>query len=314
MRSSGLRNALALLLVLASAPVARAAHPLVAVVKSNAIGPFEEAAGAFTTALRRSPTQPEVLSLDLEGEQRNATATLLALHERRPALIVAVGSLATSVVLGDAWDVPVLFSMVLYPGQSGFVSHGGRPVSGASLDVAPARQFDVLRRLLPRARRIGVLYHPAETGSIVEGASAVAAERGFTLVAKQVDDPAGALAALGELMEGVDAVWTVADSHVFTPQTTAPLILAALRRGVPMLGLSPVHVRTGALAALSCDYADVGSQTAELAERVLRGENPATIPFATPRKVTIALNLRTAQHLGLSVPADLEHDAGEVIR
>jgi putative ABC transport system substrate-binding protein len=295
-------------------PAAGARPPVVAVVKSSTLAPFEQATGAIVETLRRAALQPEVLSFDLEGDQANAAGVLARVHRADPILVVTVGSLATGAVMADSWNVPLVFSMVLYPAQSGFASTGGRRVTGASLDLPLDLQFGMLHRLLPAARRLGVLYNAAETGPIVEEARAAAAHHGFVLDGVQVDRPPAAVGALSDLLERVDAVWTVADSHVFTPQTTSALILAALRRRIPMIGLSTVHVRTGALAAFSCDYADVGAQAGELALRVLRGENAATIAPTSPRKVTIALNLRTAQHLAIAVPAEVERQAGEVIR
>jgi putative ABC transport system substrate-binding protein len=73
-------------------------------------------------------------------------------------------------------------------------------------------------------------------------------------------------------------------------------------------------VRAGAVAALYCDYADIGQQTGEMALRVLRGERPGAIPVAVPRTVSLALNLRSAHHLNLDIPPALEAEAREVIR
>lgn len=309
--------ALALLaLALGAAPSRAAAPPtpVVAIVKSSTLAPFEQATGAIVQVLRRAALQAEIMTFDLEGDQANAGDVLARVHRADPILLVTVGSLATGVVVADSWKAPIVFSMVLYPVQSGFTSVNGRRVTGASLDLPLDLQFGMLHRLLPDARRLGVLYDTAETGPIVEEARAAAARHGLVLQGASVDRPAAALGALSDLLERVDLVWTVADSHVFTPQTTSALILAALRRRIPLIGLSTVQVRTGALAAFSCDYADVGAQAGELAVRVLRGENPAAIPPTFPRKVTMALNLRTAQHLGITIPADIEREAGEVIR
>jgi putative ABC transport system substrate-binding protein len=287
--------------------------PTVAIVTSSRIPPFEQAARSIAESVRRSPLQPEILTFDLDGAGDNVPAVLRQLRGAEPALIVTVGSLATGAVLAETWKAPILFSMVLYPAQSGFIT-GTRNVTGASLDLPLAQQFRALRRLLPEARRVGVLYHPDETGGIVAAARTEASREGFALEAAEVQGPEAALRALVGLLERVDVVWTVADSHVFTPQNTSALILAALRARVPVFGLSTAHVRTGAIAALYCDYADVGRQTGELALRVLGGERAGAMPPTTPRKVLLALNLRAARHLGVPIPPELERDAGEVIR
>lgn len=298
-------------LVLAHAAGAAAAAR-VAVVKSSGIPPFEQAAAAFTAALRADALQPEILTFDLKGEREAAVSVMEQLRDRPPALIVSIGSLATAAMLAQPSTIPVVFSMVLYPRESGFLDRPDREVTGASLDVPLADQFRYLKRLVPLATRVGVLYHPEETGSVVEAARGAATALGMRLVAAEVANSAEVLPSLERMLPSIDVLWTVADSHVLTAHTAAPLLLAALAGGVPTIGLSPAHVRSGALAALSCDYADVGRQTAEVVLRVLRGERAGAIPPTTPRSVSLSLNLRTAAHLGLDVADDVRREATEV--
>ena len=73
-------------------------------------------------------------------------------------------------------------------------------------------------------------------------------------------------------------------------------------------------MRAGALAALYSDYDDVGEQTAALALKVLEGSAPSSLPVTTPRRIGLALNLRTAEHLGLTLPPDVTAEAGETVR
>jgi putative tryptophan/tyrosine transport system substrate-binding protein len=299
--------------LVAAHPVAGAA-PVVAVVKSGAPAPFERAAKAITAALRASAVQPEVLTFDLEGDEEKGEEVFARVRSAKPSLIITVGSLATASALAETTTEPIVFSMVLYPEQSGFTGADRRRVTGASLDIPPEVQFGWVRRLLPSARRLGVLYHPAETGKVVAAARAAATKHGFVLVAKAIEDRDDPVAAFRSLMEDVDVVWSVADGHVFTPQATSALILASLRRRVPLMGLSTAQVRAGALAALYSDYDDVGAQAAALALKVLGGEAPSSLPVTTPRHVGLALNLRTADHLGLDVPADVASEAEETVR
>lgn len=295
---------------------AAAAPPAtIAILKSSTLPPFEMATEALIAALGKETPQPEVLIFDLEGDAAKAPSVLATLHAAQPRVIVTVGSLATSAALAPAPSgtggsaTPVVFSMVLYPAASGFTSTPARGVTGVSLDVPLETQFASLKRLLPAARKVGVLFNASETGSIAAAAVPAAARSGLTLVAREVREPGEAVAALGTLMEEVDVVWAIADGHVFTPQTTPALILASLRRRVPLLGLSTAHVRSGALAALNCDYRDVGAQTAEVVRRILGGERADAIPTLAPRRVEVALNQRTAELLDLTIPPDVAREA-----
>ena len=310
-RRRSLLQPIATMLILTLSLSATLAQP-VAVVTTNRSGPYGQAMQALLETLRRGAPQNDVRSFDLEAGGENVGAVLTQVHQANPALIVTVGSPATATVLAGSWSSPIVFSMVLYPAQSGYVP--GRNVTGVSLDVPLDVQFQTLRRLLPGAHRVGVLYHRTETGSVVAAARTAAARHGFMLETKDIDQPSEVPGALPEFLASIDAVWTVADSHVLSPQSTTALILQALRMWVPVFGLSSPHVELGALAALSCDYADVGSQSGELALRVLKGESAASIMPESPRKISLALNLRSAQHLGLAIAPDVEREAQEVIR
>ena len=288
--------------------------PRVAIVKSSSVLPFNQAMDATIDVLRHDRLQPEILTFDLDGDEARAATVLAAVSSAHPQLLITIGSLATAAVLKSLPTAPVLFSMVLYPRESGFLTAPARQVTGVSLDIPFDVQFKYLRRLFPTAHRVGVLYNVGETGTLIEEARKAAAAHGFTLVAEPLDDPTRAVATFERLMDNVDVMWSLADSHVFTPQTTSALILASLRRGVPLFGLSTAHVRAGAVAELYCDYADIGRQTGETALHILSGKQAGTIPVAAPQTVGLALNLRSARHVNLPISRELEAEAHEVIR
>lgn len=311
--ASGLQRTIVIAAVLAAEWALAGSVPRVAIVKSSSVGPFNEATKAIADVLGNAALQPEVLTFDLDGDPARGKTVFAEVRRASPQVIITVGSLATAAALKEDSTVPVVFSMVLYPRHSGFLAAPARRVTGASLDIPLDVQFSYMRRLFPATRRVGTLFNETETGPVIEEAKGTAAKHGFELVVRNVDEPARALAEIERLMDEVDVLWSVADSHVFTPQNTSALILATMRRRIPLFGLSTAHVRAGALAALSSDYTDIGKQTAELALAVLSGaEGP--VPAAVPRAIGLALNLRTAEHLGVKVPADVQTEAREVIR
>lgn len=284
--------------------------PRLAIVKSSSVPPFQAATRVLIDTLRQAPVQPEILTFDLDGNADNADDIFTAVEAAAPAVIVSVGTLATDLALDRPSQVPLIFTMVLYPEQSGFLAPRRREVGGVSLDISAETQFDMLRKLLPKARHVGVLHAPSETGRVVEAARAGAAQSGFELHSVAIGDAGEAVAALQRLLPKVDAVWSVADSHVFTAQTTPALILQTLRVGVPMVGISAGHARAGAVMALYADYDDIGAQTAERVAEVLQGGRATVV---APRKSLLALNRRSASHIGLQLPKSLTRIAAEVI-
>lgn len=306
--------ALAALVLLPCVVAAAGTEARVVVLRTSRVGPFAEAIDAMEGVLRADRRQPEILTFDVEPGP-DAASAMERVRRSAPAVVVSVGSLATSLALeaSPPIEAPIVFSMVLYPAASGFLS-GGRAVTGASLDVPVQQQLSTLQRLLPEAHSVGVLYSPRETGPVVAAAASVAEKIGLQLVSEAVDDPAKAPAALESLMKRVDALWTVADGGVFTPQTTPALLLEALRNRKPMFGLSPGQVRSGALAAFVVDYEDVGRQTAEIVGSILDGRRAAEVPVTHPRRVKLALNLRTAELLGVKIPPDVLGEANVLVQ
>jgi putative ABC transport system substrate-binding protein len=293
------------------APVPRTT-PRIALVRSSNSPPMEEATRAIVESLQRQQPRYEVMTYLLpQGEK--SVETFAQIRQARPDLVLTLGSRATAAALAYRTDdVPVVFSMVLHPGQAGFLHSG---LTGISLDVGPDEQFRLLRRLLPKARVVGVLYDPEQTGMVVAEARRSAERMGFRFETEAVSGPPEALRVVDRLARRVDVLWAVADSNVFTPLTTGPIQLAALQRRVPVFGLSPSHARTGALAAFTFDYADVGRQTAQLVRRVIAARaKPGSIPVTGPRKVGVIVNARTARRLGIPLDPTVTREATEVVR
>ena len=285
--------------------------PRVALVRSSKAAPIEEAAKTIVENLQRQQPRIEVLSYLLP--QPEHTAELFAqIEQAQPDLVLTLGTRATAAALSHRLDgVPLVFSMVLYPQHAGAL---GANATGITLEVDPDEQFRLLRRLLPRARTVGVLYNSNQTGAVVEQGRRAAERVGFRLDTQQVSGPPEALRAIDRLAARVDVLWAVPDSDVFTPLTTGHIQMAALQRKVPVLGLSASHARTGALAALTLDYGDVGRQTTDLVRKVIARGDAAGIPIARPRKVDVIVNARTARRLGIPLDPSVARQAVEVVR
>jgi putative ABC transport system substrate-binding protein len=293
-------------------PSPRVGPPRVALVRSSRAAPIEQVARTIVDSLEQGRPHVEVASHLLPQDSGQCADLFARIRRTRPDLVLTLGTRATAAALANRPDdVPLVFSMVLYPQQAGFLR---RDVTGITLEVAPEEQLRLLRRLLPRAHTVGVLYDPAETGLVVEQAQRSAERLGFRLETAKVAGPPEALRAIDHLAARVDALWAIPDGSVFTPLTTGPIQLAALQRRVPVLGLSASHARTGALAAFVLDYADLGRQTTDLVRRVLTRGNIRGIPVARPRKVDIIVNARTARRLGIALDPALTTQAIEVVR
>ena len=254
---------------------------------------------------------------DLGGQIEAGIAMAGEIQRSGSDLVLAIGTTAALAAKFGLDDIPIVFCMVLNPVSSGLVesikSRGGN-VTGASLDIPLEMQFKHIKMLIKDLKSIGVIYNPEETGILVQEAAEVAKRNNLSLIAKPVSSEREVPDALRSLLNKIDVLWSVADGTVFGSQSTRYILLNTLRTGTPFVGLSPSFVEAGALMALSCDYADVGKQAGEIGNRVLNGEEPGDIPVAVPRKVSLWINLRTADHIGLRIPESVIKLADKVIK
>jgi putative ABC transport system substrate-binding protein len=206
--------------------------------------------------------------------------------------------------------------MVLYPVASQFIANMEKPganVTGAAMDVPVERQLRVLQRMMPKLKRVGVLYSPQETLLVIEEAKRVAKAMNIQMIAESVSSESDVPDALGRLdKQRMDALWSVADGKVFTRPSTRYIIEYVVHRGIPFMGPHNGFVKAGALVALTADYRDNGRQAGEIAIQILNGVKPESIPVATPRKIEMAVNLQVSNNIGLKIPQSVIEDAAQV--
>ncbi|MCX6825927.1 MAG: hypothetical protein NTV06_01470, partial [candidate division Zixibacteria bacterium] len=158
-----------------------------------------------------------------------------------------------------------------------------------------------------------VLYS-SETENLIPPAKALANAVGLELMAIKVAAEKEIPEAMLTLNRSVDGIWSVADSHIFTPNSTRFILLNTLRNGKPLMGFSRNLVESGALFALDFDYSDIGKQAGQIALEVLAGKSPSTIPVAVPEIFRFNYNEKTARYIRVKIPEDLAVMAKEVFR
>ena len=291
-------------LILVALPRPGTGAGALAVVKTtDGIGPFDEAIRAMVKV-----ADGEVLVESLRADADRWEAVNRKLEKRPPSALVAVGPLALRVAARAGRPEPIVFMMVATPEDS--VPETSRRVCGVTLRLPVALQIAEIRRILPGAASLGVLYDPSNPSSVreLEEARTAVLEHGFTIEAV----PMAAAGELGDalrtvLARGVDALWLIADRTV-TPrgdrQAFKFIAETSTKAGVPVVSYAAKHAQAGALFSLGPDYADVGTQAGELVNLVTRGRAPGDIGVRTARKARLSLNMKVARILGITFPAE----------
>jgi len=269
----------------------------IGVLISEDIEPYREALAGFTSILKARGMRAEFDICTMGAKDREEKCRK-KMKSAGHDLLFTIGTPATvSAVRGTA-GIPIVAGLVLRDDAL----RKAKNATGVVLDFPPETQLKALRRFLPEARRVGVLYNPDENGTLIASASRVAQKMGLRLTAVKVSGPQDLPLALEALADSADVLWGVPDAVVLNPKTAKNILLFSYRHRIPFIGPSESWVKEGALYALDRDYRDMGAQCGEMALRVLEGARPETIAPVGPRKVIYSLNLKAARHMKVSFP------------
>ena len=173
-----------------------------------------------------------------------------------------------------------------------------------SLLPQPSLLFRRLHELAPDIQRVYLVYNPTRHDWLLPRARAAAKQEGLTLIARPATNIRSAARLyrelVGEMKSGQDALWLLQDSTL-TGDTSllSYLLQEAWQRRLLIFSSSPAHVRRGALFSLYADKQGLGRDLGHFALRIVhKGVKPGLRPTS---EVNIAVNLRTASHLGLRI-------------
>jgi len=289
------------LMLTSIAPAMKAENPVIAIISSLQAKPYQQAINSFQTSLRRKRAEIKFIHSDAE----NADNTIPA-----AALIFALGSRAVRESLKEAGEHPLLATMILNNKILQNTSHS----TAVLLRTSILKQLQWHSRILPGAKRIGILYDPRYNQNWVDSAADIAARLGLKIIAIPVTSVKKLPSALKLLGRNADSLLGIADKTVYSSKTAKAILLYSFRNRIPFVGLSKAWVKAGALYALDWDYSDLGSQCAAIALRLLDGEKAETIQAQLPDKQIYLFNLKTAKQMKLEISKDLIAGAFKVYK
>jgi putative ABC transport system substrate-binding protein len=254
-----------------------------------------------------------------EGQNDKLPALAADLVRRQVAVIAAAGTPSAFAAKAATATIPVVFSTALDPVEAGLVASLNRPggnVTGVTNFVAvlAAKQFELLRELVPNPSVIGVLVNPTDvlTKYITRDVQAAARALGqqiHILNASTEGEIGAAFSTLAQLRAG--AVIIGADAF-FISQRNQIIALAA-RHTIPAMYFLREFTAAGGLLSYGTSLSDSYRQVGIYTGRILKGEKPADLPVVLPTKFELVINLKTAKALGLTVPLIMQMTADEVI-
>jgi putative ABC transport system substrate-binding protein len=225
--------------------------------------------------------------------------------------VLAVGLQARAAVEGLR-DLPVLLTMV--PQVEPWIAAQANR-SGIEMLLSPRQHLETLRRVFPRAARIGLVFDPEQTGGYVREAKSAAAALNLTLETREIAQPRELSRQLAELRGRVDVIWVLPDPTVLQAENLNILLLASFESRIPLYGFARKYVELGAIAAAQLDFAALGDQVAGMIRRVSSpptGASPVRWEYA--RGAQLVLNQKVARKMGIVLDPDVLESTADVIR
>ena len=222
-------------------------------------------------------------------------------------LILAISTPAAQAVAGATDEIPIVGTAITDFASAGLVQSNDKPgknVTGSS-DLTPvADQFDLLVKLLPQAKTVGVLYCTAESNSDVQVklADQAAANHGLKLVRYSVSSSNEIQQVVESMVGKVDVVYTPTDNTIAAGMTTVTMI--ANDNKLPTICGEEGMVDNGGLATYGINYEELGKLAGQMAVKILKGESkPAdmAIEHLDASKCTLKTNEETAKKLGIDL-------------
>jgi putative ABC transport system substrate-binding protein len=279
---------------------------VISVIFSSNAEPYQQSWKGFKKFLDEKRVALWVSQHNLEKDEPKEICRQI--DEKKPDIVFALGAKAAKFAKEKIKDIPVVFGMVFDPDE--FV---GPNITGGSLKIPARRKLEEIKRILPGAKKLGMLYSP-DSIALYKEVSKECVRTGFQLVARKVDSQKELPDAVKDISWQIDCFLMIPDPAIYFPKSVEHLLREGLEAKCPVIGLSLSYTKAGALASFDCDYNDLGRQAGELALRILDGVKTSRIPVFTPRKIDVSLNLITAERIGIEIPHDIIEQASKVFK
>lgn len=232
-------------------------------------------------------------------------------------LICAIATPSAQSAYNAAMDaeIPVIYTAVTDPIAAELAADDKTPVgevTGTSDKLPIEEQLEMIRTMLPDAKKLGIMYTTSEANSVsaIAEYKELVGEYGFELVEKGITSTADIALAADDLLGSVDCITNLTDNTVVASLPT--IIEKANEKNIPVFGSEVEQVKIGCLAAEGIDYIALGKQTGKMAAQVLKGEKKASeMQFETITEPGFYVNNKVAQNLGITVPDELLESAVE---
>ena len=237
----------------------------------------------------------------------------------KPNVIVSATAAAARALTDATRDIPIVLALIGDPVALGLTQSMARPtrnVTGFTTahDTVAAKRLELLREMVPTAGKVALLWVPenAQHRLVVERTRQAAAALGVEILSLPISDAPDIPPAFGQI-EKQHATALLVTADPLTVRNRRTIIDQCAVRDLPAMHSYSFEVRDGALMSYGSDVGEDYGRVAAYVDRLLKGGKISDLPFQEPTHISLAINLRTARSMKLTVPPSLLVRADEVI-
>jgi putative ABC transport system substrate-binding protein len=259
----------------------------------------------------------KTIKIIYENAQGNmSTANLIAssFASRKPTVAIAISTPSAQTLLKPMIDqqIPLVFTAVTDPIEAKLITRlekRSEAVTGVSDALLVGSQMDLIQKLIPSVKNIGIIYNAGETNSVkaVQQLKAEAASRGLTLTLATADKSSEVISAATKLVSNVDAIYVPNDNTAVAAMES--IVTLGKKYKVPIFAGDAGSVERGAVAAQAYDRVTLGRKAGTLAVKILKGEKAGDLIVETKHFLVLMINLKSAQAMGVTIPGEIKNQA-----
>lgn len=233
-----------------------------------------------------------------------------------PDAIVAIATPSAQSLAAATTTIPIVFSAVTDPVAAKLVKDlagSGTNVTGASNASPYEPQIDLMKQLIPNLKDVGYVYSPGEVNStvVLKELKSRLEPMGITVHEAPANSGNDIPMAARSIADKVDLIYTSTDNHVVSAYES--LYKVGKESKVPLMAADTDTVARGAAAALGINYRDLGRETGKIVTRILKGEEPGTIPVYRAKTLDLYVSPTHAKEQGFTLPQAVIDNAQKVL-
>ena len=250
-----------------------------------------------------------------QGEQANAQTISKQFVDAKKDLIFAIATPAVQAAYNSTKDIPIVFTAVTDPVKAEIAKDwksSGTNVTGTSDKVPVDKQIELLKKLIPNAKTVGVIYSTSETNSVVQvdELKAAASKQGLAVKEIGVTTVNEINQNLSSALGQIDVLYTPTDNTVASGYALVGKL--CVEKNIPIIGAEEAVVTKGGLASIGIDYYKLGKEAGFKAAEVLDGKKPSDVEITTLSEMSFTINTDVAKKLNITIPQDIEASAKKV--